>query len=204
MHMLQSSGYTLSAWYIYFSLIYTIPHKNPWVFSRCAHPRNKKSCFSSLFDSHPPDYPVTRLKKLRPKIFHETFGQKTHQLSFKGKNCFVCDHDKQWTKKSPRNSCHKHSPEGELKIKQRWTLFYSIGPKIGTSVLHHPWNQLSMTLLWSAEEQQIHWHFITLPNWFAITEVAFTIVRVVRKLTISSCAGVDRRLYIRILLQCCQ
>ncbi len=56
MHTLLSSGYTLSWIYIddFISLIYTIPHTNSWV-SAGVHTLAKKSCFSSLFGSHPPD-----------------------------------------------------------------------------------------------------------------------------------------------------
>ncbi len=53
MHTFRSSGYTLSGIYI-FSVIYTIPHTNLWV-SAGVHTLAKKSCFSSLFGSHPPD-----------------------------------------------------------------------------------------------------------------------------------------------------
>ncbi len=69
MHMLRSSGYTLSGIYNddlswsprrqlpenAFSLIYTIPHTNSRL-SAGVHTLAKKSCFSSLFGSHPPDY----------------------------------------------------------------------------------------------------------------------------------------------------
>ncbi len=55
MHTLRSSGYTLSG--VYISLIYTIPHTNPQV-SGGVHTLAKKSCFSRLFGSHPPDYLV--------------------------------------------------------------------------------------------------------------------------------------------------
>ncbi len=73
MHTLRPSGYTLSGTYIddlswsprtnlpenaflqpFFSVIYTIPYTNPWV-SAGVHTLAKKSCFSNLFGSHPPD-----------------------------------------------------------------------------------------------------------------------------------------------------
>ncbi len=43
----------------FISLIYTIPHTNSWA-SAGVHTLAKKSCFSSLFGSHPPDYIVNR------------------------------------------------------------------------------------------------------------------------------------------------
>ncbi len=46
---------TRSVLLVIHSLGYTIPHTNPWV-SAGVHTLEKKSCFSSLFGSHPPDY----------------------------------------------------------------------------------------------------------------------------------------------------
>ncbi len=39
------------------SFIYTMGHRNPWV-SAGVHTLAKKSYFSSLFGSHPPDYKI--------------------------------------------------------------------------------------------------------------------------------------------------
>ena len=44
----------------FFSLIYSIPHTKPWV-SAGVHTLAKKSCFSRLFVSHPPDYKVCEI-----------------------------------------------------------------------------------------------------------------------------------------------
>ncbi len=55
MHTLGSSGYTLSGMYIDDFLNLHHPTYKSIGFGRFAQAR-KKSCFSSLFDSHPPDY----------------------------------------------------------------------------------------------------------------------------------------------------